>query len=95
MYCGHEHLKLDGRFYICDVCGAYFEALEIDTDSIASCVECGEEFEQNTDLQICEMCLDEFDTDRLWQDHDNNVIDALDFNESAVIREKYRLKEGK
>lgn len=55
------------------------------------CLECGKEFRQERDLQICDNYINLFDTDKLWQDHDNNKIDALDFNESVKIRERYRI----
>ena len=61
-------------------------------DDLSRCLECGEFFDQDRDLQICNSCIDLFNTDKLWQDHDNNKIDVLDFNESKKIRDKYRLK---
>jgi flagellar biosynthesis regulator FlaF len=59
----------------------------------AICLECGKEFYQERDLQICDDCIDLFDTAKLWKDHDNNLIDALDFNENVTIRERYRIGE--
>jgi hypothetical protein len=56
----------------------------------SKCLECGDLFYQDRDLQVCDKCVDLFDTDRLWNDHDNNKIDVLDFNESKRLREKYR-----
>ena len=56
----------------------------------ATCLECGKEFEQERDLQICDNCVDKFDLDLLWQLHDKNELDALDFNESASMREHFR-----
>jgi hypothetical protein len=57
----------------------------------AICLECGKEFEQLFDLQLCGKCQNIYDTDRLWADHDNNKVDALDFNESKSFRDKYKL----
>ena len=34
-----------------------------------------------------------FDTDKIWAMHDNNKHDALDFNESKMFRERFRLKK--
>lgn len=90
IYCGHEHLTLEGSFYVCQVCGTRFEISEVHEESVATCVECNQEFICERDLQICDNCIDEFDTDRLWNDHDNGVIDALDFNEQKTVRERYR-----
>ena len=58
----------------------------------AICLECGKEFEQERDLQICDKCIDKFDTEKLWEMHDNNELDALDFNENANMRERFRKK---
>jgi len=56
------------------------------------CLECKTEFIQERDIQLCDGCVKKFNLDKLWKDHDNNKIDALDFNESSKIREKYRVK---
>lgn len=90
MYCGHEHLTLEGNFYVCMVCGSSFEVSEVFEESIAVCVNCNTKFIQERDLQICDSCIEDFDTDKLWQDHDAGLIDALDFNENKAVREKYR-----
>ena len=58
------------------------------------CLECGKKFHQERDLEICDKCINLFDTDKLWQDHDDNKIDALDFNERKSIRERYRKTKG-
>lgn len=34
-----------------------------------------------------------FDTDKLWRLHDSNKLDALDFNESSELRERFRIKK--
>lgn len=54
------------------------------------CIDCHNEMKIETDIQLCQKCMSNYDMDKLWQDHDNNLIDALDFNESAKIRELYR-----
>lgn len=93
MYCGHEHLRLSGEYYICDNCDILFRVTVVDEDTLTRCIECGEDFECDRDLQICDICSEDFDLDKLWKDHDENKIDALDFNESSIIRDKYRRKD--
>jgi transcription initiation factor IIE alpha subunit len=90
MYCEHKHLRQEGNFYICENCKVRFNVYEILEENIATCVECGTEFEQDRDLQICDKCVHYFDTDKLWYDHDKGTIDALDFNEDKNIRDSYR-----
>ena len=58
-----------------------------------TCVECGERFICETDIILCEKCMKLFDTDKLWKLHDKDKINALDFNESKKIREKFREKK--
>ncbi len=60
-------------------------------DNEATCLECKNKFLQERDIQLCDVCVDKFDLDKLWKLHDNNKIDALDFNEQASVREKFRL----
>jgi len=57
------------------------------------CLECKRVFRCETDIWLCQKCMKLFDTDRLWAEHDNNKIDALDFNENKSIREKYRVRK--
>lgn len=54
------------------------------------CLDCMKEMEIETDIQLCQTCMKNYDTNRLWADHDRGEIDALDFNESQSIREEYR-----
>jgi hypothetical protein len=54
------------------------------------CLDCLQPMEDETDIQLCQKCMKNYDVEKLWQDHDNNLIDALDFNESQSIRDKYR-----
>lgn len=56
----------------------------------AICVECKEEFIQDRDLQICDKCIKLFDLDKVWELHDKNELDALDFNESKKFRDRFR-----
>lgn len=56
------------------------------------CIECNEVFMQDTDLQLCSECMDLFDTEELWKLHDKNKLDALDFNTSSEMRDKFRKK---
>ena len=60
-------------------------------DNLMDCLECGKEFHIETDLQVCQECMKLFDTDRIWELHDNNKLDALDFNESKTFRERFRI----
>jgi len=60
-------------------------------DELCRCLECGEFFYQERDLEICDNCIDKFDTDKLFKLHDKNELDALDFNESKSFRERFRL----
>lgn len=64
-------------------------------DELSRCLNCGQFFRQERDLEVCDTCVDLFDTDKLWQDYDNNKIDILDFNERKSIRELYRIKKEK
>ena len=54
--------------------------------NICNCVNCNEKFDCQTDLQICESCMNLFDLDEVWRLHDLNKLDALDFNESKKFR---------
>ena len=62
---------------------------------LTNCLECGKEFVIQTDLLVCQECMKLFDTDRIWELHDNNILDALDFNENKKFRDAFRLKGGK
>ena len=57
----------------------------------AICLECGKEFEQERDIQLCDNCIGRFDMEKLWKMHDNNKLDALDFNETQKFREQFRI----
>lgn len=56
------------------------------------CLECDELEYIDRDIQLCLGCIDKFDLEELWRLHDNNEIDALDFNESKSIRERFMVK---
>ena len=60
-----------------------------------NCLECKKTFELKWDLWVCEDCMELFDTEKIWRQHDNNELDALDFNESQSFREKYRIEVEK
>jgi hypothetical protein len=62
-------------------------------ESTAICLECKKQFRQERDLQLCDNCIDKFDTDKLWKLHDQNKLDALDFNENSKLREQFRIKK--
>lgn len=55
------------------------------------CLECKNPCEYETDIDLCESCMKKFDMDRLWKMHDNRELDALDFNESASMRERFKI----
>ncbi len=61
-------------------------------DDLSRCLECGEWFRQEYDLLLCDKCMKKFDADKLWEMHDLGALDALDFNESQKIRERFRIK---
>lgn len=60
-------------------------------DNIANCLECKCAFEQDRDIQLCDVCIKLFDLDKLWKLHELNKLDALDFNENKPLREIFRL----
>lgn len=71
------------------------EVLDEETESkVGHCLECGEVSSMDTDIQLCEKCMNLFDTDKLWELHDAGKLDALDFNENAAMRERFRIPEG-
>ena len=76
--CRHCETDTSNQDECCEMCRSF-------------CLECNESIDLETDLQLCSKCMELFDTDRLWAMHDNNELDALDFNESAKMREKFRL----
>lgn len=54
------------------------------------CLDCLEEMEIETDIQLCQECMRNYDVDRLWFLHDEAQLNALDFNESPSMREEFR-----
>jgi hypothetical protein len=58
-----------------------------------TCVECGRTFVADRDIQLCDRCIKKFDLDKLWKLHDDNKLDALDFNESKSMRERFRIRK--
>ena len=62
-------------------------------DELSRCLECGKFYDQQADLQLCDKCMDLFDTDKIWELHDGNQHDALDFNERKSFRERFRKNE--
>ena len=59
----------------------------------SKCLECGKWEYIDRDIQLCMGCIDYFDLDELWRLHDNNEIDALDFNERKSVRERFRINQ--
>ena len=62
-------------------------------DEVAICLECKKPFNCETDIQLCDKCMKLFNLDKLWKLHDKGKLDALDFNESSKLREKFRKKK--
>ena len=58
--------------------------------NIMNCLECKKPFDCQTDIWLCDDCQDKFDLDKLWEMHDKNEIDALDFNERDSVMERFR-----
>jgi len=81
--------------YIQEMWAVTFEEVNNINDYKGICLECSKESYMERDIQLCDNCVDKFDLDKLWKMHDNNEIDALDFNESERVREQFRLKGGK
>jgi hypothetical protein len=54
------------------------------------CLDCNNIIEVEVDIQLCDECMKTYDTDKLWKMHDNNEIDALDFNENKNMRKKFK-----
>lgn len=67
--------------------------VEMKDEDTAVCLECKAEFIQDRDIQLCDNCCDKFDLDKLWELHDGNKIDAINFNESKTIRERFRVRK--
>ena len=57
----------------------------------ANCIACLDEFKQDRDLQLCDNCIDKYDTEKMWKDHDNGKINILDVNENINLLNKYLL----
>jgi len=64
-------------------------------EEMCNCIICDKEFLQDRDLQICDNCIDNYDTDKAWKDHDNNKIDILDLNENETLLNKYKKSKEK
>lgn len=64
-------------------------------DELSKCLECGEFFCQERDIQLCDNCVNKFDLNRLWALHDKGKLDALDFNENKKLREQFRIPKIK
>jgi len=54
------------------------------------CLECDKPIKVETDIQLCQECMEKFDVEQLWNLHDKNKLDALDFNENESMRERFR-----
>lgn len=57
-----------------------------------NCVHCNKITlgEPQKDLFVCDSCEDLFDLELLWELHDKNKIDALDFNTSDEFRSRFK-----
>lgn len=58
------------------------------------CVCCNRNFLCDTDLFICGYCKPRYDLDLLWELHDMNKVNALDFNDSATFRKRFLKRLG-
>jgi len=56
------------------------------------CLDCGKKIEFERDIQLCNTCMKNYNMDMLWEMHDRGELDALDFNESSIMRERFREK---
>lgn len=54
------------------------------------CLDCKKQMEIETDIQLCQKCMNNYNINKLWELHDKNKLDALDFNESNLFREQFR-----
>lgn len=63
------------------------------SDEMMKCVHCGEWFELERDLWLCDDCVPLYDLERLWLQHDKGELCALDFNENKKLRQGYRIKK--
>jgi len=62
----------------------------MDENDLGNCLECEKTTYIGRDIQLCDDCINLFNLDSLWELHDTNKIDALDFNESETVRERFR-----
>jgi len=83
----------DWQGWECERCNTVVHP-ENDEDYHSACLDCGEEMEEETDIQLCQPCMVHYDVDLLWEMHDNNEIDALNFNESPRMRKDFMLLDG-
>lgn len=90
-------MKAKKEKFECDTCGCYFYVKDRNNfmcpNCESECVECKRMFKQERDLQLCDKCVTKFDLDKLWKLHDQNKLEALDFNESKQLREKFRIEK--
>ncbi len=53
------------------------------------CLDCNN-FAGETDIRLCADCMQHYNVEKLWQLHDANELEALDFNESQAMRDQFR-----
>lgn len=58
-----------------------------------NCLDCGKSLpeEAETDIRLCQACMNNYNINRLWQLHDANELNALDFNEDPKMRDEFRI----
>lgn len=65
----------------------------MDENDLGNCLECEKTTYIHRDIQLCDSCINLFNLDSLWELHDTNKIDALDFNEDETLRERFRIEK--
>jgi len=64
-------------------------------DMEAKCLDCNNLIptELEVDIQLCPNCMKNYNVDKLWDMHDKEELNALDFNENKEMREKFRRRK--
>ncbi len=62
---------------------------QCDLGNYGFCIDCGENLQEELDIQLCEDCMRDYDVETLWKLHDKGELNALDFNENAKMRKRF------
>lgn len=73
---------------------AHEEAFKAEEERNSACLDCLKEMELETDIQLCQECMKNYDVEKVWKEHDAGKINALDFNENAQMRMEYKKQEA-